>query len=244
SHRAMLMTALNNGFAFITFSFILCFYEHASNLSWYSALAVACGQTSASFMLGVAVYLLLSVALKALAQAPKPMLHLVVIAFVIIAAALAHMCNASSLIVLLTLGIFCKKSDASVLMLAVDLNPIAYPFYVILLMYAGSFLAINLPILAIGMGAMLIVCRIIGKAGALGLSTLFNHLSLKSNLYLGLTLLPMTSATSLIIYDTVCILPEVGSLLGSIFVLPLWAFQAAGASIVSITLKRAKEALA
>lgn len=241
TERALILVAINSALAFFLFTMFWSYLHLESHAGWLTVAAhplyVLAGSLAAGWLAAQA-----AVWAGAWLGKREDSQFILIVALIVIAVGLSLHLKLSALVTLLAFGVLAKNLDRKHALLAVEFGRGAELFFVILFVFAGATLQLELFPGAAWIAAGFVAVRFAAKLLVVLAMAPLNGLRFAQAGLLGLALLPMSGTAVVMVQSTAAVYPEFGAKLAAIVLSAVAILEIIGPIATHLALRLAGEA--
>ncbi|MBI2312351.1 MAG: cation:proton antiporter [Betaproteobacteria bacterium] len=241
TERALILVAINSALAFFLFTMFWSYLHLEYRAGWLTVAAHPVYVLAGSLTAG---WIMAQTAIHGgewLGKRPDSQFILIV-ALIVIAVGLTIHFKLSALVTLLAFGILAKNLDRKHALLAVEFGQGAELFFVILFVFAGATLQLELFPEAAWIAVGFVAVRFAAKLLVLLMLAPLNGLRFAQAGLLGLALVPMSGTAVVMVQSTAAVYPEFGARLAAIVLSAVAILEIIGPVATHLALRLAGEA--
>lgn len=240
TERILLLTTLNCIYAVIAVSMLFAWLHAEYRGGWLAVVSHPLYLVFGSIAAAAAFSGLVHGALRLLGRRVDAQ-FICVLAFIVIAVAVAELLNLSVVLTLLAFGMMTRHFDRQRRFVSLEFGRIGQIFMVLLFALVAAQIDLSLLPAGIMAGAALVAARYAGKAiGVIALGR-WSGLGLRKSALVGLGLMPMAGLAVLLVRETAEMYPEFGPQLLTVIVAAVAILEVVGPLLTQFALVRAGE---
>jgi Kef-type K+ transport system membrane component KefB len=241
TERLLVLTALNNVFAFLLIALLYGFVHLEYRADWLRTVLHPLYLIIGSSGLGFLAFMVARTLARWLGKREDSQ-FVMLLGLIVGTVGCAISFKLSVLLALLAFGVFAKNLDRDHDLMAVEFGPGGQFFLVMLFVITGAGLRPSELAVAGAVGAAFVLARLAGKLVGLGLFAPLSGIRQKKALLLGIGMVPMSAIAVVMVQGASVLYPEFGAKLSSIVLSAVVILELVGPLATQWALRRAGEA--
>jgi len=241
TERMLVLTALNNVFAFMLIALLFGFVHLEYRADWARAVLQPLYLIVGSCGLGFVAFVAARFFARWLGKREDSQ-FVMLLGLIVGTVGAAISFKLSVLLALLSFGVFAKNLDRNHDLMAVEFGPGGQFFLVMLFVITGAGLRPSELAVAGAIGTAVVFARFVGKLLGLGLFAPLSGITQKKALLLGIGMVPMSAIAVVMVQGAAALNPEFGAKLSSIVLSAAVILELVGPLATQWALRRAGEA--